>query len=140
MAYSEKDKDKIVSNIHSLIGGGDSIRVSCQALDIATSTYMKWVSESEQYARDHTKAMEERADKLFEEILEIADESSGDTKITPEGVVLQNSEFVQRSRLRVDARKWMLGKMQPKKYGDKLDVTSDGKQIIAPQIILTSDE
>ena len=33
-----------------------------------------------------------------------------------------NGEAVQRSKLRVDARKWMASKMAPKKYGDKLAV------------------
>ena len=49
-----------------------------------------------------------------------------------------NHDVIQRDRLRVDARKWMLGKMQPKKYGDKLDVTSDGEKISTTIINLGS--
>jgi hypothetical protein len=40
-----------------------------------------------------------------------------------------NNEVVNRSKLRVDTRKWLMAKMKPKVYGDKVDVTSDGKQI-----------
>jgi hypothetical protein len=69
-----------------------------------------------------------RADILFEEILEIADDSKKDTIITDQGITIDN-EFVQRSRIKIDARKWMLGKMQPKKYGDKIDVTSSGNEL-----------
>jgi hypothetical protein len=40
-----------------------------------------------------------------------------------------NHNVIQRNKLQIDARKWMLGKMQPKKYGDKLDVTTDGDKL-----------
>ena len=33
-----------------------------------------------------------------------------------------NGEHVQRSKLRVDTRKWYLSKILPKKYGDKINV------------------
>ena len=49
--------------------------------------------------------------------------------IGDELVDVENKEFINRSKVRIDARKWMLGKMQPKKYGDKLDVTTDGEKI-----------
>jgi hypothetical protein len=58
--------------------------------------------------------------------LDIADDSSNDVTEFDlgDGVITQkvNSEVVQRSRLRVDARKWMLGKMNPKKYGERLEL------------------
>ena len=38
-------------------------------------------------------------------------------------------------RLQVDARKWMLGKLNPKKYGEKLDVTSDGEKLNTPSVV-----
>ena len=36
---------------------------------------------------------------------------------------------MNRDRLRVDTLKWKLARMQPKKFGDKMDVTSDGQKI-----------
>lgn len=36
---------------------------------------------------------------------------------------------MQRSRLRVDTRKFLMAKMKPKKYGDKVDLTSGGEKI-----------
>src|SRR5258708_32882014 len=56
----------------------------------------------DQYAR----AREEQADKLFREIIEIADEASGDYVTTSDGKRIVDHENIQRSRLRVDARKW----------------------------------
>lgn len=69
---------------------------------------------------------------MAEDILEIADNSSQDEIETPDGRIVVNNEFIQRSRLRVDTRKWLMAKMKPKVYGDKYDVTSDGKALPAP--------
>lgn len=67
-------------------------------------------------------AREDQADTLADEILEIADESENDTYEVDlgDGVIIQkeNREVVNRSRLRVDARKWVAAKLKPKKYGD----------------------
>lgn len=40
-----------------------------------------------------------------------------------------NGDAVQRSKLRVDARKWVAAKLKPKKYGDKIDVTSGNEPV-----------
>lgn len=64
---------------------------------------------------------------MEEEILQISDDSSGDAIEDPEtGAVRQNTEFVSRSRLKVDTRKWLMARMAPKKYGDKIEQTLNG--------------
>ena len=40
-----------------------------------------------------------------------------------------NGENIQRSRLRIDTRKWLMSKLNPKVYGDKLDMTTNGNDI-----------
>ncbi len=67
-----------------------------------------------------------QADALFDEALEIADDASGDWTKDAKGNKVLDHEHVQRSRLRVDTRKWAAGKMAPKRYGDKLQHTGDG--------------
>src|SRR5258707_6607330 len=75
-----------------------------------------------------TRAREEQADKLFREIIEIADDASGDYVTTSDGQEVVNHENIQRSRLRVDARKWAAARLAPKKYGDHIshDVRGPG--------------
>lgn len=41
-------------------------------------------------------------------------------------------------RLKIDARKWVVARMLPKKYGDKIDITTDNKPI--NNISLTDEE
>lgn len=73
---------------------------------------------------------------MFEEILEIADSSEDDIEKVggeDEAVFMKkNRELIERTKIRIDARKWMLGKMMPKKYSDKLDITTNGESVKNP--------
>jgi len=111
-----------------------SMRTICAEVRIPYTTHMQWLRDKEDYSNQYARAKEDQADYLAEEILEIADDSSGDTDYTETGKIVMNAEFVARSRLKVDARKWIAAKLKPKKYGDKVDVTTDGKSINAPVI------
>lgn len=104
----------------------------------AQSTIMAWLDGSrpefsEQYARAH----EAYADKLAEETLLIADDSSRDTYVDSEGNVKTDSEAIQRSKLRVDTRKWLASKKAPKKYGDKVTQEHTGADGGAIQVAST---
>jgi hypothetical protein len=73
-----------------------------------------------------------QAELLTDETIDIADDTTGDTEIIfkdGKQVKVENKEWVNRSRLRIDARKWLAAKLHPKKYGDKVDVTTDGKEL-----------
>ena len=73
---------------------------------------------------EYVRGREPQADKLFEECLEIADDTSGDyiEKKNDDGSTFWavDHEHIQRSKLRIDTRKWMAGKLAPKKYGEKV--------------------
>ena len=95
------------------------------------STVFKWLSENEDFAKQYARAREVQADALFDEILDIADDGSNDwmEKRNADGKNIgwqENGEALRRSQLRIDARKWMAGKLRPKKYGEKLALT-DGE-------------
>lgn len=109
---------------------GESLRAICTAEDMpAASTVFRWLAD-ERYAifrEQYTRARETQADALFDEILDIADDGRNDwmERQNFDGAEAGwhlNGEALARSRLRVDARKWMAGKLQPKKYGEKLDI------------------
>lgn len=104
------------------IAEGESLRAICRGDDMPSrSSVFKWLIEHKAFSDQYTRAREAQADALFEDILEIADDKSQDVKIVGEDErEVCNTEFVQRARLRVDARKWMAGKLAPKKYGEKV--------------------
>jgi len=110
----------------------------------ANSTVLGWLSDGkhEDFLEQYAHARELQADTLFDEALEIADETSDDWITTEDGRKVLDHEHVQRSRLRVDTRKWAAGKLAPKKYGDKFQHVGDGGGPISvrPDLSKLSDE
>nr|WP_175982565.1 terminase small subunit protein [Caballeronia zhejiangensis] len=92
------------------------------------TTVYRWLREREDFRQQYARAREDQAEHYLDEIIAISDDSSRDT-IHGEDRDIPNSEWIARSRLRVDARKWAMSKLAPKKYGDKLDVTSGGESL-----------
>lgn len=99
------------------------------------STVMAWVLDisKKEFSEQYELACNTRAENMFEELLEIADDGTNDwmERENKDGSTYYslNGEVVGRSRLRVDTRKWFLSKIMPKKFGDKIDMTSGGKPI-----------
>lgn len=127
MAYSKEQKQECFNRIIKHIEEGNSLRSALDMHDMPSSqTFYIWINEDEDKSKQYARACEERSDLIFEEILGIADESYADKKILEDGKEVVDGEVVQRSRLRIDARKWMLSKMNPKKYGDRNTVEIEG--------------
>lgn len=102
---------------------GESLRKICLSEHMpAASTVFKWLIESEKFAEQYARAREAQADTLADEILDIADDGSNDYMGEDE---TYNGDAVQRSKLRVDARRWIAAKLKPKKYGDRQLIGSD---------------
>ena len=102
----------IASIIIDRLIDGESLRGMCEdpAFPLSRpSTVIKWLTQQEDFALQYSRAREEQAETLADDILHIAD-GDGD---------------VRRDTLRVDARKWIASKLKPKKYGDirQLDVS-----------------
>lgn len=94
--------------------------------------FRDWINASEERRNRYIQAMEERGEAIFEELLEIADDNSKDTYRDSEGNIKVDIEHVQRTRLRLDTRKWYLEKMLPKKYGNNSKVELSGGLEIKP--------
>lgn len=117
--YTDKQKKVILITVFERISAGESLLSVCRdELMPVKNTIQGWINESESTMTQYAEAREERAETIFEKILDIADETSGDTYMK-DGVEMTDNEAIQRSRLRVDTRKWMLGKMNPKKYAER---------------------
>ena len=122
--FTKKLADKICAELAI----GNSLRTVCDAPKMPTvKTIFNWFRKYPDFLQQYTRAKQESADAMADEILDIADDGTNDYV---EGT--SNNEHIQRSRLRVDTRKWLMAKMKPKKYGDKLDLTTDGKELPAP--------
>jgi len=83
-----------------------------------------------EYKEAYEKAVEDRADRLAEEIVELAD------MVPPDGLEgTAMSAWVNQKRLQVDARKWVASKLKPRTYGDRLDVSVSDNRISVIQAL-----
>jgi hypothetical protein len=92
----------------------------------AESTIRGWAnSNTEGFAAQYSRAREIGYQAMADEILEIADDGTKDWIAAKgregEGKRVLNSEHVQRSKLRVDARKWLLTNALPKMPANKTE-------------------
>ena len=84
---------------------------------------VKMLATDKDFYPQYAQAKLAQAELLFDEILEISDDSSLDMAFTEEGKPFIDHEHVNRSRLRVDSRKFYIAKILPKKYSEKHEVT-----------------
>jgi hypothetical protein len=107
--------------------GGETLRRICQDENMpARSTVYEWLASDKDFSAQYSMAMERRAEVWAEEVLEIADDTTGDTIVTEQGARM-DKEFVQRSKLRVDARMFLMSKAAPKRYGAKAELDVNHK-------------
>lgn len=129
--YSKDFKDNLFSEVLLLIAEkGYPTTKALKELGTSFTTFSEWLvikesNNNELYAR----ACEMRAELLEAQMMDIADDGSQDVSIDKDGNEKINNENIQRSKLKVETRKWLMGKLKPKKYGDKLDITTDDKPI-----------
>lgn len=128
MAYSVEEKEAILNTIFDIIENGKSLRFALLQTKLSSKTFYEWIDNDEEKVKQYARATEFRAEALLDEIFDIVDETSHDTITTDKGDI-PNGEWMQRSRLRYDARKWLIGKLNPKKYGDKIqqEITGETK-------------
>lgn len=106
MGKSIRDETKVEA-VLAAIEHGKSLRQACLDVGYKASTFLDWVREDTKLGEQYARAREVQAHRFAEELVEIADDRSGDPA---------------RDRLRLDARKWIVSKMLPKVYGDKVDL------------------
>lgn len=122
MAYDQAKADRICEALSQ----GKSLRKAAEAEDMSHATVLLWVKENQAFSDQYARAREIGYQLLADELVEIADDGSNDSYVDDDGKVRTDAEVVARSRLRLDTRKWLLSKMLPKIYGDKVQTELTG--------------
>lgn len=110
MAYSQEQRKVIQDRLCEGLMFGRSLKniLEDQGMPDRQTVY-HWLQDDAAFFDNYTRAREAQADFFADEIAHIAD-----TEPDP-----------NKARVRIDARKWAAGKLKPKLYGDKLDITGD---------------
>ena len=104
------------------ISNGGTLTAFCKAHKIGAPTIRRWKRNNEEFRFRYAQAQLDQWEVWGDQIISVSDDGSEDVVFNDEGKAITNWENVQRSRLRVDSRKWLLSKLLPRQYGDKVEV------------------
>lgn len=127
-APSIRYSPRIAAEICERIAGGESLRAICREEGMPTfQTVLRWAQTNRGGFRErYAVALDFRAQAMAEELLEIAD---GAKKVaTGAPGTGEATARVHAEKLRVDARKWLLARMAPKRYGDRVALEHTGAE------------
>lgn len=105
--------DGVADEICERLSNGESLLSICKDDHMPEQgNVYRWIVRHEEFATKYARAREAQAEFLVDELVAIAD--------NPE-------EDVQRSKLRLETRRWIAEKLRPKKYGAKLELAGDAE-------------
>ena len=139
--YDRAAVSKLV--LYGMDTGRLSANKACAAAGVSLHTFLHWVDDDEKLAKSYARARESWIDNMAQEIQEIAD-----AKLPLDNFGKIDNSAVQKQKLQIDTRKWLLSKIAPKKYGDKVEVDHTGtvkidaitRKVVDPMSPLTIDQ
>ena len=123
MAYSKEQKEEILNNIFNIIESGKSLRFALSQIPLYSRTFFIWIEEDPEKSKQYAYVTDIRTELKFESIEQ--DYSEEPQRDAETGRI--DSAWVQLQRLKIDAKKWELSKLNPKKYGDKIQQELSGQ-------------
>jgi hypothetical protein len=117
--------DETWARILNLMASGMSLSAILRMPNMPSYGWAKLqLRQNRELRAQYDEAVSDRADVLAEQIEAIADEE------IPEGLDgPSRSAWVQRQRLRFDARRWASSKLAPRRYGDRISVEQTGETV-----------
>lgn len=111
--------DTIFNDICDKLADGKSLKSICKKEDMPSkATFYNWINNDKDLLDKYARAKNDGADALADDIQDIADK------------VLNGAYEPNAGRVAGDLKKWVASKLKPKKYGDKLDMTSNGETLV----------
>lgn len=120
-------KQRIANDICARIASGEFLKNICSERGMPSrTTVYEWLFTRPEFANTYARAREAQMESWAEDIIEIADDGTNDTFTDDDGAERVNHDVIQRSKLRVESRKWLMSKLNSKRYGDKVQAEVSG--------------
>ena len=131
MSHQSRYTPELAAEICQRLAGGETLRAICRDPHMpAESSVREWVTDNRDgFAEPYRRARDLQLEHWADAIIDIGDDGSNDwmeRNETNNAGWRLNGEHVQRSRLRCDNLKWLLSKLRPDKYGDRLTNVHSG--------------
>lgn len=144
-AYSDDERKQVIEHLCSEIAKGRAMAEVLREDQILSSNERKapsvfavidWLDKSDDFKQRIERAREIGAEALLGQIIDIADNATGDVYVEygkdGQAYAKIDGDCVQRAKLKVYARERYAAKIAPKRFGDRVDVTSGGEKLPAP--------
>lgn len=139
MAYSDEERASAIETVIAGLRKGTPLTVICSGEGMPDDdTIRDWADADADLSRAIARARKVGFDQIAMEALAIADETSNDTRKGEDGEERPNTEWITRSRLRVDTRLKLLAKWDPKGYGESVQLKhadADGEKLPADDVV-----
>lgn len=129
---ADKYTPELGAELYRRLSHGETLTAICRGTPGHPSDFAvrSWALDpNHPFSSLYTRARELGYHKMADDLCDIADDGSNDwmERETRNGtIIIVDKEVVDRSRLRVETRKWLLSKALPKMYGDKQEVKHTG--------------
>lgn len=116
-----KYSESLALELCARVARGMSLKSICEMEDMPHMvTILRWLRDDVEFRSMYARAKDDAADALADDILDLADR------------VLTDEIDANSARVAIDAKKWVAAKLKPRKYGDKIDMTTNGKDLPTP--------
>lgn len=127
MAERPVRSPELAAEICNRMRAGKSLRQVCRDDDMPSRTFvLDWLNDDTAFASQYARAREALVEHWADEIIAISDDAADDyaerERENGEKYEAFSPDHVNRARLRIDSRKWLMSKLAPRKYGDKLEL------------------
>lgn len=115
--YTPELATEICEKISSI---GMSVKHLCEMYDHWPNecTIYEWRHVHKDFSKLYDEAKKRQVTALVDDILSISDDGRNDYTTNARGEDICDAEWIARSRLRVDTRKWIAARLAPRIYGD----------------------
>lgn len=122
---------EVITSVLSAMEGGESLRSACEIAGVPIGTFLGWVDAEPELAEQYARARERMLDRKAEELEDIG------LQAAQAGTAVE----VAGLRLQSDNRKWLLSKLLPKKYGEKVAIGgADDLPPLKTAAVMSDDE
>jgi hypothetical protein len=113
--------DEIFETILGRLANGQTLRQICRDPEMPDrETVVRWTRNDDGRRRQYDQARRDGTDSLADDLVDIAWDTSNDTTVTERGTPVANHEWIARSRLKSETIRFLLMKLNPRRYGEKL--------------------
>ena len=111
MAYSTEERERLLIAVFTRMKNGQSLMQACAAENVPESTIRYWADRDDDTSAEYARARGSLIDSHVNELLSISD----------------TEPDAARARVQIDTRKWIMSKLMPKKFGDKIQNEHTGQ-------------